>query len=248
MYSVGQFVAQITPGRIGDLVRVIYLKNDGHNLTRSFATVILDRTSDMTFMLLTSYLSMYVFLNYFPKEFLWMSILMVMSIVALIVLLLNRSILRRLFYISFNYFVPDKYREEIKSHLLNLISDIKGIKPSKLLILFILTTASWMFYFFQMYVLAIALNIPISFLYTIVCISITSLVLLLPISISGIGTRDVSLIFLFSIIGISKELAISYSLLYLFLNIVPAFIGMLFWFKKPIKSINLFSDQKPKPI
>jgi uncharacterized protein (TIRG00374 family) len=240
MYSVGQFAAQITPARVGDLVRVIYLKNDGHNLIRSFATVVIDRASDITFMLLASYISMYVFIDYFLKEVIWINTLIIISTVVFTFLLFNKRLVRKLIYAFLSYFIPQKYKEQIKAHFLDLINEIKNIRLGKLLVFFILIIISWMFYFFHMYVLAIILNIQISFLYVIVCISITSIIISLPISVSGLGTRDISLIFLFSLIGISKELAISYSLLYLFLNTIPALIGMLFWIKKPIKDINIF--------
>ena len=59
---------------------------------------------------------------------------------------------------------------------------------------------------------------------------------LLPISISGIGTRDMALIFLFGLKGVSAEQAVAFSLLYLFMSYwLIALIGVGVYFRYPIE-------------
>ena len=51
----------------------------------------------------------------------------------------------------------------------------------------------------------------------------------LPITIGGWGTRELAMITSFSLINISKELAFSVSLVFGFLNLTSAFLGILFY-------------------
>ena len=66
--------------------------------------------------------------------------------------------------------------------------------------------------------------------------SISSIVTLLPLSFSGIGTRDAALIYLFSIISFSQETALIFSFLILLtFHIFGGLIGAVCFYKKPIK-------------
>tara|TARA_B100000427_G_C15460098_1_gene573624 strand:- start:997 stop:1215 length:219 start_codon:yes stop_codon:yes gene_type:complete len=65
--------------------------------------------------------------------------------------------------------------------------------------------------------------------------AISNLVSFLPISISGLGTRDATLIFLFSLINIQSELALSYSLLIFFtIFLAGGLFGYFCWWIKPL--------------
>jgi len=47
MYAVSMYIGTITPGRLGDFVKVFYLIRDDHPFGRSFATVLLDKLFDL---------------------------------------------------------------------------------------------------------------------------------------------------------------------------------------------------------
>ncbi|MCX5752609.1 MAG: lysylphosphatidylglycerol synthase domain-containing protein, partial [Candidatus Krumholzibacteria bacterium] len=88
----------------------------------------------------------------------------------------------------------------------------------------------------QCYLIADALDISISFLNIAFCISAANLISLLPISISGIGTRDATMIAMFSMLHLSRESAVSFSIMFLFIsNISACVIGAIAWFRKPLK-------------
>jgi len=77
----------------------------------------------------------------------------------------------------------------------------------------LITVVSYLFYFATVYLIILALGLKVSFVFVVVSYSVVTLVAVLPISISGVGTRDVSLIFFFSLIGISAEKAVGVSLI-----------------------------------
>ena len=85
------------------------------------------------------------------------------------------------------------------------------------------------------YLLAIGLNIPVSFFYLASCVSISNIISLLPVSVSGIGTRDVLLIALFSQVGLSAESAVGFSFMFLvFFSGMSALFGFIAWTLNPI--------------
>ena len=50
--------------------------------------------------------------------------------------------------------------------------------------------------------------------------AVVGFVQLIPVSVSGLGTRDAALIFLFSQIGVGKEAAVAFSIMKLFVMFV----------------------------
>jgi len=76
----------------------------------------------------------------------------------------------------------------------------------------------------------------LSYAYAAFCVSIASLLALLPISISGLGVRDATFLALLLPLGVTAELAISYSLLILLVfNVFGGALGAIAWFMKPLK-------------
>lgn len=71
-----------------------------------------------------------------------------------------------------------------------------------------------------------ALDIDISFIYLLILVPIIVLITLLPISIAGLGVREVSFIYLFGLVGVNEEAALTLSLLGFAMNmfsIVPGY-------------------------
>jgi uncharacterized membrane protein YbhN (UPF0104 family) len=83
--------------------------------------------------------------------------------------------------------------------------------------------------------LAQALQLSLPFTYLAFCLAAINLIALLPISISGLGTRDAVFILLLGKIGISPERALGLSLLFLVtFNLAGVVVGMLAWYLRPI--------------
>jgi len=72
---------------------------------------------------------------------------------------------------------------------------------------------------------ALAIATPLAYFFVIV--PLVSLVESIPVSIFGIGTRDVSYVYLLGLAGVAEESALSVSLLYLLLSLLYASFGGL---------------------
>lgn len=234
MYFSGMLAGIITPGRLGELSRLIYLKNDGHSYGKSLFGVVLDRLFDMFFLLLFGAISMFFFFTLFKKEIPYIvAIIIISTIIA--VLLAKTDLIKKIISKIFNFIIPVKYQKSWQVNLQDFIAGFKNLKTKNYFIISGITILSWIIYYFQMWLFAQSLGIHIPFLYLSISVTIAGIITLIPISYSGIGTRDIALITLFSVVGISKELAITFSSLILSGYVLMATIGFACWLKKPLR-------------
>ena len=234
MYAAALYIGALTPGRIGDFIKVFYLKGDEHPFGKSFATVLSDRLFDLVSLLLLGYAGMLLFITLFERAIIILSCIFVGTVFLIIFFIYKRGFgIGILEYIS-SSFIPEKYRENAKTGFSDLYNGIKTLNANQFVLATYITFFGWVIYFVMMYLFALSIDINISFLYLATCVSISAIITLIPISISGIGTRDATLIILFSYLGLSKESAIAFSMMILIMFAFNGSIGLIAWLKKPI--------------
>lgn len=213
IYLNAIFWGTITPARSGEFAKAIYLKNKGYSFNQSLSNTIVDRLFDVASVLILGYTGLIIFSKLFQRE------LYIFSIVIALLILISLVIFykKRPFFSLIERLLKFKdFYNNLK--ILNSSIIIKGI---------ILSLLAWFIYFIQIYILNISLDLHIPFLFIAIAVSISSLLNLLPITISGIGTRDIIFILIFSQVGIVKESAIALSALVLFVFMINGFIGWL---------------------
>lgn len=93
-----------------------------------------------------------------------------------------------------------------------------------------LTALSYLIYFFQCHLILLSFSIKVNFLVTIFLMSLINLVSLVPISISGIGTREAAMVYLFALNHIPKEEAIAFSfMIFTIFYVFGGFFGYGGW-------------------
>jgi len=234
MYGVGLYIGSVTPGRVGELSRALYLKKDGYSFGKSMVSLVLDRLADVIFLLLFLLFGLLFFFNFFHQQIL---IFIIIIIFLLIIFFINlksnliKSLLRKMFYVI----IPNKHQKSWKVNLQDFIDDIKIYKFKNYLIVFFLTAFSWFFSYIQIFIVAKSVGIiNVPFLLLSVIFTILSFINLIPISILGIGTRETALIFFLNPFIISKEQIIVFSSLILAMYLFNALIGLICWLIKPI--------------
>ena len=91
-------------------------------------------------------------------------------------------------------------------------------------------------FFTQAYLIARAAGIDASFLTVSLVIALGSLVAILPVSISGLGTRDAVIVAYLGTEGIQGDAALGFSILIFFVFVVGSgLIGAAAWLAKPVK-------------
>ena len=237
MYAAAMYIGVITPGRLGDFVKVFYLVKDDHPFGRSFATVLLDRLFDLVSLLLIAYASMLAFITIFESTVIIMSVIIAVTFVLVVFFLIKKELSTRVLKrIAFG-FIPLKHREKAGQVFSDFGNAVNKSGSRQLFQTISITILAWIIYYLTVYFLASAIGIDIPFLYLVTCVSITAVITLIPISISGIGTRDTVMILLFSQLGLSEESAIAFSIMILFMYAVNGVIGLLAWVKKPVRML-----------
>ena len=233
VYFAGQFWGLASPGRIGEFIKIKYLQEEEESFIDASFSVLIDRVVDVSLLFFIGIMSLLYLGKDYNRQFSFIAIL----VLALMIFgVLTAFIVKKGFFSVFLKIVPIKYRDKLNSLINGYKKNILKINKKDLIIIFVLTLGGWAIYFFMAYVIALVLSINLSFFDITSFVAIaTSIVVLIPVSISGIGTRDISLLLLFSAKGISNELAVSFSVLILFTQIFIAFLGLTAWFIKPVK-------------
>ncbi|MDP3052239.1 MAG: lysylphosphatidylglycerol synthase transmembrane domain-containing protein [bacterium] len=234
MYCSGLYIGLVTPGRLGELTKALYLKKDGYSMGKSLVSVVLDRLSDFVFLLFFMFLGSVFFFAIFQKTIL-IPVLFIIITIALFLIFLKIGLIKWALNKMFYFFVPLKYQKSWKINSQDFINDFKIYNLKNYIIIFLITVFSWVFYYLQMYLLASGIGLNVPFLYLAISVTIAGFITLIPVSVSGIGTRDAALIMLFSPFLIAKEQIIAFSALILLMVIWGALIGLFCWLLKPIK-------------
>jgi uncharacterized protein (TIRG00374 family) len=239
-FFVGFSFSTITPAKIGDFIKVLYIRDKKCGFGVAFSTVVIDRLIDIVLLFSVALIGIAGFSAIFHIEILSIGtvLLMVLGIVAGIVVVLNKRFLAALLRPFFNIFVPPRLKCTFGQYYHDFYSGLFAFYRDRTRFISTVATGivSWIPPFVYGWILALALGINIGFFYFILVIPVISLLDLLPISISGIGTRDVALIFLFGLEGIPAEQAIAFSLLYLFMSYwLIALMGAGVYLKFPVK-------------
>ena len=99
-----------------------------------------------------------------------------------------------------------------------------------------LGVVSWLLTIMMHFFLSQSLGMDITYFTLLSIMPIVTLLDTLPISFSGIGTREIALIFFLSMLGIETEAIVSLSLLVLIFGyFLVGIAGFVFWIRKPIR-------------
>jgi uncharacterized protein (TIRG00374 family) len=234
-YLAGMYAGLVTPGHLGDFVKVIYLRTDkGVTLGRGFSSVFADRLFDLLILIAMAFsgaLALALTRNMLIVILVWVLVFM-----ATVLIFLNERSGKRIVRAAFRVFMPKKLGSGLEEQFEDFYSGIGQFKRIEILVPLLLSIVTYFIMYVQCSLIANALGISISLLNIAFCISAANLVSLLPISITGIGTRDATLIAMFSILHLSRESALSFSITFLFIsNISACVIGAIAWFRKPLR-------------
>jgi len=230
IYYSGAFLGVSSPGNIGEFIKAFYLKKEYNvPLTKGLINVITDRLFDLYILIILAILGLWKFHVFEKYSNMCLVLAVVMSAAPLT--LLNKNLIQKYSYILYRA-LEKKFK--IISYQ-NFYQEIVYLIHPKSLITFLLSCLGFLIFFIQCYFLTLAMQIKIDFLSIALFMSIARLISIIPVSISGLGTRDAILIYFFSLINLTSDIAVSYSFLifvvcYVFNGIIGAFV----WMVKPL--------------
>ena len=234
MYFAGLYAGSFTPAKLGEIIKAFYLKKDGFSLGKSIVGIILDRFSDFIFLIVIVVISSLFFINILSKQIIISIFLAFLSMVILFIFI-KLGLLKIFFKKAFSFFVPQKKQESWNINFQDFTNDLKNYNTKNYIVIIFITAFSWIFYYLQMYLLSLSAGIKLPFLYLAMTVTITGFIGLIPISISGIGTRDAALILLLSPFMIPTEKIIVFSFIILLAYLFTTLLGLICWLIKPVK-------------
>jgi len=238
-WLTGFFMGSITPGRIGDLYRAFYLRRDaGVSTGRSLTTVIIDRILDIGTLFFISIAGLLLIVT--PAAGTAQVLLIVgaafAAFAAAVLMAMSKGLMRAVLNPLFRRFAPAVYRQALRAVFHDFYSGVMQMDMRKLLLSSALSVACWVIVIMQYYVisLSIGLGLPVAFFFGVIPVVI--ILETLPVSFSGFGIREASLVFFFSVAGASAESAFLVSII-LFVQgpLICLFLGLFFWARDPAR-------------
>ncbi len=239
MVNSSIFIGQVTPARLGEFIRVTFIKS--HGLGKAILSVVSDRLSDVIFISIIGYLGMSLLPDYFGHQMLLITIAAIALIAIALFLNSNKPIMMKALRMIFQRLVPPGMKANIKETFYEFYFSASRLKNAQTIATIItFTSAIWLISFLQTYLLSKSIGMNVSIIEIATINSVASLLSILPISFSGIGTRDMSFVLFFSLLGITSERAIALSTLVLGINILITLACLPFWLMSPVR----FDQQK----
>jgi glycosyltransferase 2 family protein len=230
-FSASLYLGMLTPGRVGDLLRIQYLKNDARvPYAEGLASIVIDRLCDL--YVLAGFVAV-AFVRYAPAldaRFTVMSWAIVGATVLLPLLLVWPGLLDGFLGKIYARLAKDAESDGLNQFLTALRAQI----GRALLVTMPLTVLAYFVTFLQGYMIARALGIPISFFDATCLLAVANLMGLLPISISGVGIREAFFATVFPWLGIEASRGVGFGLLvFAVVYLALAAIGFIAWQIKP---------------
>ncbi len=217
LYALGLGAGMVTPGQVGDAVKAAYFRNRG--LGRALLSVVLDRLWDVLVLLLLAGAGAFLFWREFEGEWIALALLIAGCGVALAAT------------------ASARVQVWLFAQLARLRRSADGqaafepVRLSGMQILrqFGLTALATAVVYLRLYLLVAALDVRLDVIPFVAAMSLASVAALLPVSISGVGTRDAALLLVAPVLGIRSEQALGISALILFLSIINGLVGFGVW-------------------
>jgi len=234
-------IKKITPTEIsfGELIKVYFLKNKGYNSFRSFFSIILDRIADVFVLLFFNALIFVFFFKDVDIYVISIGFFLLLVTVFIFLLMDQRSYFNKLFSRLIGKFFSIDFKDYNRFTFSKLWQGIKGLKKKEVIYFFIYLFISWFVYFSARYAIALSLGLNLSFIDIAIISSSMALVAILPISIAGLGTREATAIYFFSLFSLSKESALLFSLLVFTTDILVVSFGLIPYLKENFSIKNI---------
>ena len=209
-WSVGMFV----PGKIGQFSMVQLLKKEGISLGRGLAAVLLDKLTTLLTLFILTALSLLLF---FELQFALKIIALIAAAGIIFSFLIFHSGSRKLV----KRFILRKHAEKFEGFS-STMKEYAGIHKDALISNFLITFLKWGISAAMVFFLFLSFNYPVDYIKIILIMPAGVLVSFIPISISGIGTREATAAFLYSAVGVAASVVLSVYLLNLAMNYLLA--------------------------
>jgi hypothetical protein len=226
------FVGLLTPGRVGDVLRAQYLRHDlGIPYAEGIAIIVVDRLCDIYVLLAFVAVGVARFSSVLASDLsviTWAGVaLTALGPLVLFVPGFTRQAMRAIYR---KLPAMDPTGEGLERFLVAL----RGQRIHHLAVAVFWTALAFAVNYAQGFLLARALHLDLSFFDVLCLMAIASLLGLLPISVSGVGVRELFFALVFPTLGYPAETGVVYGLgVFLVIYVSSVAIGFVSWHVAP---------------
>jgi uncharacterized protein (TIRG00374 family) len=217
LYFVGTFFSNFLPTGIGgDVVRIYELSKQSKRPIESVGTVLLDRATGLLVLFLIALVTLIFNYQLIASNVVAAIVLLCLGSWAGLGLILRRDWLERwgLMKLVARIKPLGELYESVAACGLRAIGGALVISFVFNVLLIAVN-----------YLIALSLGVNIPIWYFLLFIPLISFLLVLPVSVSGLGVREGGYVYLFAQAGVSAPLALAMSLLFYALNVATGLIG-----------------------
>ena len=230
------FIGLLTPGRLGEFVKAMHVNQDcGVPIGQAFSSVLADRLFDLYTLLAVGGGALLSLTAWRDSNGVLGLALLALLLTLPLAMFLHKGVFGRIRVLGSHLGRPGQWLFASQSWLLELRNGLRQLSLPWLLAAVGLTVLAYGIFFGQCYLLALALGLKTSFVQVSFAVALGSLVTLLPISISGLGTREAAMIAYLGTAGVPAEAALGFSLLvFATFYVAGGLIGAVAWWMKPV--------------
>ncbi|UQA60250.1 lysylphosphatidylglycerol synthase transmembrane domain-containing protein [Polyangium aurulentum] len=225
------YVGMLTPGRVGDVLRAQYLRHDlGMPYSEGIAVIVVDRLCDLYVLVGFVAVGVARFSSVVAGELAivtWGGVLL--TALGPLVLFVP-GVAQRTMRAVYQKLPGDKSGEGFDRFL----AALRGQKIRHLVHAVILTTIAFGINYVQGYLLARAMHLDLAFFDVVCLLAIASLLGLLPVSVSGVGVRELFFSLVFPVLGHSPGTGVVYGIgVFLIIYVAVVAMGFVSWHVAP---------------
>jgi uncharacterized protein (TIRG00374 family) len=221
LYALGLGAGMITPGNVGDAIKVAYFRERG--FSQSVISVVLDRIWDVLILLLLSASGLFLFAPMVSGQWIMLAVLLGGTVA-----LLGLAIHPRTQKWLFEFFLRlRRNKAEADSYAPVTLT------ARQVLVQFLISVVATLVVYGRLFLCAAALGIFLAPLPFVAAMSLASLALLFAILPGGLGTREAVLLVLAPAVGLSAPQALALSALIFLLQLVNGIVGFAVWVLEP---------------
>jgi hypothetical protein len=226
-FMTSLYVGLLTPGRVGDVLRAQYLRHDlDVPYAEGVASVVVDRLCDL--YVLAAFVAVGV-VRYAKVIVGSLAVVTWAGVAATVLgplLLLIPGVAEAVLQRAFVRFLPDGQG----AGFVRFLEAVRANVGKPLLLTIPLTVLTFVINYAQGWLIARAIGLPMSLLDATCLLAIASLLGLLPISVSGVGVRELFFALAFPLLGFSADAGVGFGLLVFFvIYLVIVFVGFVSW-------------------
>jgi uncharacterized protein (TIRG00374 family) len=232
---ISSFYGFVTPSKIGSVMRIDYLNRYNGNTGKGLSNFIIDKVLDLSSLVILTFVFGFLFYKSLISSNYWYLIIILFAIMMVVSLIFySKKNSKPILKFIHRRFVPKKLKEKSRELFDSFYQDMPSL--GFLSFVFIINLINWIVDYAGIYFMGLALGINIGFVLFLAILPITTLVAQIPITINGLGTRELSMIGLFGLFGVAAVKTLSMSILNLFItNVIPSIAAIILLFGKEFK-------------